>query len=99
MTEENAQVTAPAGQPKESDSRGRRKERVGFVVKAAMQKTVVVTVERRVKHPKYHKYVKRTSKFVAHDELGCAAGDQVRIQETRPMSKTKRWRVVEKLSV
>ncbi|MBI4821553.1 MAG: 30S ribosomal protein S17 [Deltaproteobacteria bacterium] len=104
MTEETVQGAAQptADKPsaeKSADTRGTRKERIGFVVKAAMQKTVVITVERRVRHPKYHKFVTRTSKFVAHDELGCAAGDQVRIQETRPLSKTKRWRVVEKLSV
>ncbi len=76
--------------------RGRRKERVGKVVSDKMQKTVVVSLTRQVPHPLYKKYFKKTTKFVAHDEKNDAkTGDTVRIMETRPLSKTKRWRVVE----
>ena len=76
--------------------RGIRKTNVGVVVSDKMDKTVVVSVERLVKHPRYEKYVKRTKKFKAHDENNeCQVGDVVRIMETRPLSKTKRWRVVE----
>jgi small subunit ribosomal protein S17 len=76
--------------------RGIRKTRVGFVVSDKMDKTVVVAVERLVKHPLYKKYVKQTKKFKAHDEENtCNIGDKVKIMETRPLSKTKRWRVVE----
>jgi small subunit ribosomal protein S17 len=76
--------------------RGTRKERVGRVVSDKMQKTVVVALERRVAHPVYGKMVKRTVKVKAHDEENTAkAGDLVRIAETRPLSKDKRWRLVE----
>ncbi len=76
--------------------RGIRKTNVGVVVSDKMDKTVVVSVERLVKHPRYEKYIKRTKKFKAHDENNeCQIGDVVRIMETRPLSKTKRWRVVE----
>ena len=76
--------------------RGTRKERVGRVVSDKMQKTVVVALERRVAHPVYGKMVKRTVKVTAHDEENTAkTGDLVRIAETRPLSKDKRWRVVE----
>ena len=78
--------------------RGRRKERVGKVVSDKMDKTVVVTLVRQVPHPLYKKYFKKTTKFVAHNENNDAkAGDTVRIMETRPLSKTKRWRVIEVL--
>ena len=78
------------------DSRGTRKTRVGRVVSDKQQKTVVVAVERRVSHPLYGKQVVRTQKYYAHDEQGTAReGDMVRITETRPLSKLKRWRVVE----
>jgi small subunit ribosomal protein S17 len=60
-----------------------------------MQKTVVVRVDRQIKHPKYRRYVRRTSRFMAHDEMGATVGDKVRIVETRPLSAHKRWRVVE----
>ena len=76
-------------------TRGRRQERVGVVVKAKMAKTVVVAVERLVRHDMYRKTIKRTSTFMAHDEIGAARGDKVRIVETRPTSKNKRWRVAE----
>ena len=79
-----------------SATRGSRKTRVGLVVSDKMQKTVVVAVERRVPHPVYGKMVTRTSKFKAHDEENTSkVGDRVRIMETRPLSKDKRWRVVE----
>ncbi len=74
---------------------GRRQERVGVVTTAKMQKSVVVAVERLVRHSFYKKTVRRTSKFMAHDELGAKAGDRVRIVETRPLSRLKRWRVAE----
>ncbi|MCC6541474.1 MAG: 30S ribosomal protein S17 [Flavobacteriales bacterium] len=76
--------------------RSLRKERIGIVTSDKMSKSITVTVERRVMHPKYQKFVKRTSKFMAHDEKGEAhIGDTVRIMETRPVSKQKRWRLVE----
>ena len=76
--------------------REQRKRLVGVVTSDKMDKTVVVAVERLVKHPLYKKYIKQTSKFKAHDsENQCDIGDKVKIMETRPLSKTKRWRVVE----
>src|SRR5919202_495013 len=79
----------------EAGKRGNRAQKVGIVASDKMQKTVVVRVDRLVKHPKYRRYVRRTSKFMAHDEIGAAVGDKVRIVETRPLSARKRWRVVE----
>ncbi|MBL7963951.1 MAG: 30S ribosomal protein S17 [Flavobacteriales bacterium] len=79
-----------------TEARNLRKERTGIVTSNKMEKSVVVLVERRVMHPKYGKFVKRSSKFMAHDEKKEAnVGDTVRIMETRPISKLKRWRVVE----
>ncbi len=76
--------------------RGNRKTRIGVVVSDKMDKTAVVAVERLVQHPVYKKFIKRTSKFKAHDDKNeCQIGDTVKIAETRPLSKTKRWRVVE----
>jgi small subunit ribosomal protein S17 len=76
--------------------RGRRKVREGLVVSDKMNKTVVVAVEDRVKHPLYGKVLRRTSKLKAHDEQNaCGIGDRVLLMETRPLSATKRWRVVE----
>lgn len=76
--------------------RNLRKERIGIVVSNKMEKTIVVAVETRVKHPIYGKFVKKTTKFVAQDEKNeCSEGDKVLIMETRPLSKTKRWRLVE----
>src|SRR5271154_2641636 len=76
--------------------RGHRKERVGEVISNKMTKTIVVRVERRFPHPRYKKVVTGYSKFYAHDEKSEARiGDRVRIQETRPLSKTKNWRLVE----
>ena len=73
-----------------------RKTRVGLVTSNKMAKTITVEVERRVKHPIYGKFVKKTSRFHAHDEKNeCSIGDLVKIMETRPLSKTKRWRLVE----
>jgi len=76
--------------------RGRRKVRVGVVVSDAMDKTVVVRIDRQVRHPLYGKTIRRSSKLTAHDEANDAhVGDTVRVTETRPISKTKRWRLVE----
>lgn len=73
-----------------------RKERIGVVTSAAMEKSIVVSVERKEKHPIYGKFVKKTKKFTAHDDKNeCGVGDTVRIMETRPLSKTKNWRLVE----
>ncbi len=76
-------------------NRSARKVREGIVVSNKMQKTVVVKIERRVAHPLYGKVVLRTRKFKAHDLIGCDEGDRVEIQETRPLSKDKRWRVTQ----
>ena len=76
--------------------RNLRKERVGIVTSDKMNKSITVTVERRVMHPKYGKFMMRTKKLYAHDETNDAnIGDKVRVMETRPLSKNKRWRVVE----
>jgi len=73
-----------------------RKEKIGVVTSNKMAKSIVVAVERKVKHPKYGKFVKKTSTFMAHDEKNeCNIGDTVRITETRPLSKSKCWRLVE----
>jgi small subunit ribosomal protein S17 len=80
---------------KAAAARGNRAERVGTVTSDKMTKTVVVRVDRLVKHPKYRKYVRQKKQFMAHDELGATIGDKVRIIETRPLSARKRWRVVE----
>jgi small subunit ribosomal protein S17 len=75
------------------------KERIGLVVSDKMDKTIVVAVESRTAHPKYGKIIVRTKRFKAHDEENkCKVGDQVRIQETRPLSKTKRWQLIDILS-
>jgi small subunit ribosomal protein S17 len=79
----------------EAGKRGRRSEKVGVVSSDKMEKTCVVRVDRLVKHPKYRRYVRRRSKFMAHNEQGAGIGDKVRIVETRPLSAHKRWRVVE----
>ncbi len=76
--------------------RNRRKERIGIVTSNKMEKSIVVSEVKRVKHPKYGKFVLSTKKYVAHDEKNeCNEGDKVRIMETRPLSKRKRWRLVE----
>ena len=79
-----------------TEARGYRKTREGLVVSDKMDKTVVVAVEDRVKHPKYGKVLRRTKKYKAHDEQNaCGVGDRVLLMETRPLSATKRWRVAE----
>ena len=79
-----------------SEERNLRKERVGKVVSNKMDKTIVVAIEDHVRHPKYNKIMKRTIKIHAHDEQNaCSIGDKVSVMETRPYSKTKRWRLVE----
>ncbi len=76
--------------------RNLRKEKIGLVTSTKMQKSIVVSVERKVKHPMYGKFVKSSKKFVAHDEENtCNVGDTVKIMETRPISKNKCWRLVE----
>ena len=88
MAEQQEQQSAPV--------RGKRKVREGLVVSDKMDKTVVVAVEDRVKHALYGKIIRRTTKYKAHDEANeCGVGDRVRLMETRPLSATKRWRVVE----
>jgi small subunit ribosomal protein S17 len=78
------------------EKRNLRKERVGVVTSNLMQKSIVVSVQRKRKHPMYGKFIKLTNKFHAHDEKNdCNIGDTVRIMETRPLSKTKNWRLVE----
>ncbi|MCB9174759.1 MAG: 30S ribosomal protein S17 [Flavobacteriales bacterium] len=78
------------------EDRNLRKERVGLVVSNKMDKSITVTVERKVKHPIYGKFVKTTTKFMAHDEKNdCNIGDTVKIMETKPLSKNKCWRLVE----
>jgi small subunit ribosomal protein S17 len=90
------EAAAPADKQGASSSRrGNRVQKVGTVSSDKMQKTVIVRVDRLVLHPKYRRYVRRTSKFMAHDDLGATSGDRVRIVETRPLSAKKRWRVVE----
>lgn len=80
----------------EEVKRNLRKERIGVVVSSKMDKSIVVAVKRKVKHPIYGKFVNKTTKFYAHDEENtCGVGDVVKIQETRPLSKLKRWRLVE----
>jgi small subunit ribosomal protein S17 len=91
--------TTPADEAVEAPEphgRGYRKTREGYVVSDKMDKTVIVAVEDRVKHPKYGKILRRTKKYKAHDEQNdCGVGDRVLLMETRPMSATKRWRVAE----
>ena len=91
----SADAAATSGNGAAGVKRAHRAQKVGAVVSDKMQKTVVVRVDRLVKHTKYRRYVRRTSKFMAHDELGATIGDKVRIVETRPMSAKKRWRVIE----
>jgi small subunit ribosomal protein S17 len=90
-------VDAQAGNAAGTEAKrtSRRAEKVGVVASDKMEKTCVVRVDRLIKHPKYRRYVRRTSKFMAHNEKGATVGDKVRIVETRPISAHKRWRVVE----
>jgi small subunit ribosomal protein S17 len=92
---EVAASSAPAADGAKAAARGRRVQKVGIVSSDKMQKTVLVRVDRLVLHRKYRRYVRRTSQFMAHDEMGSTIGDKVRIVETRPLSARKRWRVVE----
>src|SRR5438132_4050628 len=94
-TEAAAESAEGKNAAKTSARRGNRVQKVGIVSSDKMTKTVVVRVDRLVLHRKYRRYVRRTSKFMAHDELGATTGDRVRIVETRPLSANKRWRVVE----
>jgi small subunit ribosomal protein S17 len=88
--------SAPAGVELEKNgARAHRSQKVGIVASDKMKRTVVVRVDRLVRHTKYRRYVRRTSRFLAHDEMGATIGDKVRIVETRPLSAKKRWRVVE----
>jgi small subunit ribosomal protein S17 len=92
----SATESAPAAAAvSEAPARGNRVQKVGIVASDKMQKTVVVRVDRLVMHMKYRRYVRRTTKFKAHNEMGAGVGDRVRIVETRPLSAQKRWRVVE----
>ena len=78
------------------ETRKLRKEKTGLVISNKMEKSIVVEVERKIMHPKYGKFVKKSSRFVAHDEKNeCSEGDKVKIAETRPLSKNKCWRLVE----
>jgi len=78
------------------EKRNKRKVREGLVTSNKMEKSIVVSVERKLKHPKYGKFLKRTTKLMAHDEQNeCTIGDKVRVMETRPLSKNKCWRLVE----
>lgn len=90
-----AESAAAASTKPAKSARGNRVQKIGTVASDKMQKTVVVRVDRQVLHQKYRRYVRRTSKFMAHDELGATVGDRVRIVETRPLSARKRWRVIE----
>ncbi len=93
---ETTTATTTATTPPPPAARGNRKERLGEVISNKMAKTIIVRVERRFPHPKYKKVVTGYKKFYAHDEKSEAkVGDRVRIEETRPISKTKRWRLVE----
>jgi small subunit ribosomal protein S17 len=78
------------------ETRNLRKEKIGLVLSNKMEKSIIVEVERKIMHPKYGKFVKKSSRFVAHDEKNeCSEGDKVKIAETRPLSKNKCWRLVE----
>ena len=93
-----ANETTPPAEAPAAEVRNQRKTRVGYVTSDKMDKTITVAVERRIKHPLYGKYLKRHTKLTAHDEGNvCGEGDLVRVMETRPLSKKKRWRLVEVL--
>ncbi len=93
--QEDKTVSPQTETAKSDRKRAHRSQKVGIVFSDKMQKTVVVRVDRLVLHTRYRRYVRRTSKFMAHDELGATVGDKVRIVETRPLSAKKRWRVME----
>ncbi len=97
-TNETSAVEAIVAPVAVASERGRRSEKIGIVASDKMLKTVVVRVDRLIKHPIYKRYVRRRNKFMAHNEIeGVSVGDQVKIAETRPLSARKRWRVVEVL--
>jgi small subunit ribosomal protein S17 len=91
------EAAQPENTVEQADERRTTKERRGKIVSAKMQSTVIVAVERRIRHRRYKKFVTVRERYAAHDTLGCVEGDIVLIRETRPMSKTKRWRVARKL--
>ena len=94
----STETKGPKRTPRTEKPRGRRKTRIGYVVSDKMQKTIVVELEERTKHPLYGKIIRTTTKVKAHDENGTAGvGDRVSLMETRPLSATKRWRLVEVL--
>ena len=96
MSEATATENSSEDVSEDGTARKVRKVREGVVTSAGMDKTVVVTIVERVRHPKYNKFILRAKKLYAHDEANDAGlGDRVRVMETRPLSKTKRWRVVE----
>ena len=98
MSEQPVEVTAADTSVAVEKKRGERKTREGMVVSDKMEKTIVVELEDRVKHPRYSKVIRRTTKVKAHDENGDAGvGDRVSLMETRPLSATKRWRLVDVL--
>jgi small subunit ribosomal protein S17 len=89
-------AATPSGEGEEEERKsGKRAEKIGVVTSDKMTNTVVVRVDRLIKHPIYRKYVRKRKKFIAHDEKGAKIGDKVKIVETRPLSARKRWRVVE----
>ena len=96
---EQPQATAPAAPAtgaKTESGRNARKERIGRVTSNKMQKTITVAIDRKVKHPMYGKFMNKTKKLTVHDEKNeCGIGDTVRVMETRPLSKNKRWRLIE----
>ena len=98
MAEKTAGTKGPKHTPATEKPRGRRKTAIGYVVSDKMDKTIVVEIESRAQHPKYGKIIRTTKKVKAHDEQGTAGiGDRVSLMETRPLSATKRWRLVEVL--
>lgn len=98
MAETKAGTKGPKHTPATEKPRGRRKTAIGYVVSDKMDKTIVVEIESRAQHPKYGKIIRTTKKVKAHDEAGTAGiGDRVSLMETRPLSATKRWRLVEVL--
>lgn len=96
MSEEKKAAEKEVKQTKKTSHSGMRKTRIGKVLSNKMDKTIIVAEEKRIMHPIYKKYFKKTTKFAAHDHKNvCNIGDTVKIMETRPLSKTKRWRLVE----
>lgn len=95
-TEQPKAATPKTSETKPASERNARKERIGRVTSNKMQKTITVAIDRKVKHPMYGKFMNRTKKLTVHDEKNeCGIGDTVRVMETRPLSKNKRWRLVE----